>query len=88
MASEPLLPVVLFFRGLHPVARAFDAALVRVMKLVMEHLEHFIGVGVLPPTPPRSCSHGFYIWKLLVPQLVHDRQPRKLLPPNEIEAKI
>ncbi|GFO05786.1 hypothetical protein PoB_003229100 [Plakobranchus ocellatus] len=56
MASEPLLPVVLFFRGLHPVARAFDAALVRVMKPVMEHLEHFIGVGVLPPTPPRSCS--------------------------------
>ncbi|GFN73673.1 multiple epidermal growth factor-like domains 10 [Plakobranchus ocellatus] len=35
MASEPLLPVVLFFRGLHPVARAFDAALVRVMKPVM-----------------------------------------------------
>ncbi|GFN87823.1 hypothetical protein PoB_001432900 [Plakobranchus ocellatus] len=55
MASEPLLPVVLFFRGLHPEARAFDAALVRVMKPVMEHLEHFIGVGVLPPTPPRSC---------------------------------
>ncbi|GFN92966.1 hypothetical protein PoB_001947200 [Plakobranchus ocellatus] len=61
MASEPLLPVVLFFRGLHPVARAFDAALVRVMKPVVEHFEHFIGVGVLPSTPPRSwhCMTGF-----------------------------